>query len=236
MGSFPAAYDITSVLEAPGGAAAAATLDAPLVALEGVLNRTRPLAKFHQLGDRRPRAHGIHPLVVQSPMVDDAAAHAAMTFIYTAATRGAERGLWPVIPKAPPGGVGSGPLLLGAAHATEAGIAEALAMLLGGQEYCNLHPSASSTAASPSQSEGRTAPYPPGAPPAPAAPGGEAAAAAPPAPAAGRVVTGEMRARMQSWLPQLPGTVKDDLQVRWDKGACAGAALAACRRTHSRHG
>jgi hypothetical protein len=228
--AFPPAFDTDSVLaSAPArapprprarrgassgsaGAGAAAGLPpaaATLAALEGVLNRTRPLGKFQGDADARPRPHGIHPLVVQSPMVDDDAAAAAMTFIYTATTRGAARGLWPQAARAPPGGYG--PLIVSAPQATEASVVEALGMALGGQEYCNLNPAPGGEGGvlmerAPSLQR----PGAPGGPPG----GGPGGGAAPGFSNGSRGVTAAMRARAARALPALPQNLREDLQVR----------------------
>jgi hypothetical protein len=220
-GAFPADFDTGAVL-APAAAAApartarrrqrgggagagagagAAAPPATLAVLEGVLNRTRPPSRFQQDGDARPRPHGIQPLVTQSPMVDDAGAAAAMAFIYTATTRGAARALWPQAARAAPGaapGVAAGPLILSAPQATEAAVVEALAMSLGGQEYCNLNAAPGGGVIT--MQRAPSWPRPAGAP-GPSGGGGGGGAMA------------EARARVACALPALPQNVRDDLQV-----------------------
>jgi hypothetical protein len=158
MSAFPAAFEPESVInvEAPiiasvpaDGAVGLPALPSHSVArpkatafaLEGALNRTRPLTLFQQASDRRPRQHGIHPLVVQPPMVDKAATHAAMAVIFTATTRGDARGLWPTLAKGLSrdlGGASAGPVILSAPQATEAAIVEVLQLVLSGPGYTNL--------------------------------------------------------------------------------------------------
>jgi hypothetical protein len=218
-GAFPAAFDPEAVLDLPAPRpAAAAPAEAPpadaavaatLAALEGALNRARPLTQFAQPGDRSPRAHGIHPLVVGTPMVDDGAARAAMALIYASATRGAARGLWPPLSKGQPsGGDGGGPLILSAPQASEAGVVEALSMALGGHDYTNINVGAPAAApAAPAQVLLAPAALDGGA----GASGSGSGSAL--RPAAGRGPTGAMWAKVQRGLPALPGALKEDLQV-----------------------
>jgi hypothetical protein len=197
VSSFQPKFDTDSVLSRRGAGAPPAS--ATLAALEGALNRTRPLTRFKQAGDGRARAHGIHPLVVQHPMVDDTSTAAAMKFIYATTTQGATRSLWPSIAKATAGGAGAvGPLILSAPQANEAGVLEAVTLALGGQEYFILN-------AAHGGGIGGAA--------AGGAAGTGAAAAAAAAAAAGRGVTPEMRALVQRQLPALPPGVMEDLQV-----------------------
>jgi hypothetical protein len=106
IGRFPAAY-----LEAPpgpGGGGDGGGEPATLVALEGVINRVRPLAAFQQERDRRRRPVGAHVTLVQHPMLNEASTHEALRTVYTAVTAGQARSLWPLLPKGPPRGGGGG--------------------------------------------------------------------------------------------------------------------------------
>jgi hypothetical protein len=224
MGAFPPDFGPEGVLQladaslegaagAGGAAAEAARRSATEAALEGVLNRVRPLTAHRQPSDRAPQPHGIQPLVVGSPMLDERQVHAAMRVIYSAVTRGEGRGLWlPLAVGAPPGGSmgpngGDGvaqPLaVLSAPQATEAGLVQALQLVIGGQQdYTNIFGAGASL--------GRG-----GEPPLPriSASGDGADSAGPGLGGASRGPSRATSRRLASGLPSLPAAVRAELQV-----------------------
>jgi hypothetical protein len=131
-------------------AAAAAPAAAPqadpatLAALEGCINRIRPLAAFQQDRDRRRRPVGAHVPLLLHPMIDEPSCHAALETVYTTVTAGQARALWPLLPKGPPRGAGAAagaglaspapaaaaPLQLSAREANEAALLQALGAVL----------------------------------------------------------------------------------------------------------
>jgi hypothetical protein len=251
MGAFPPDFEPESVLQPPdaaaaaepagaGGLSAVALRAATDAALEGVLNRVRPLTAHRQPADRAPQPHGIHPLVVASPMVDEAQAHAAQRVIYASVTRGEGRGLWPRLAAgAPPAGGDAGDAagaaaaaVLSAPQATEAAVLQALQLVIGGQQdYTNIFGGGSGggptgggpplpriTASGDGGDDG---------PPGMAGAGAGAGFAGAPQPSA-RVLPRAMSRRLANGLPPLPAAVRAELQVRRRGGLRAPLEGPAC--------